>query len=111
MIGTNALAASRSADGSGNLSQAADDARKATSWTPWSAEPWKALGGIQREQGRLRAARASYRKAIDLEPLDSDAWLGLGYVTTGVQQRRAFATARRLYPLNPANPPPPGKRG
>ncbi len=111
MIGTNALAAARSADIDGDLPKAATAAQKATDWTPWSAEPWIELGSVQRQQGKLRAARVSYRKAIDLEPLDYDAWLGLGYVTRGGVQRHAFATARRLYPFNPVNPPPPGKRG
>jgi hypothetical protein len=106
MIGTNALKAAQDADTSGNFRQAAGDARKATTWLPWSAEPWKALGAVQREQGRLKAARASYRKATELEPLDYDAWLGLGHVTAGAQQRRAYATARRLYPFNQSNPPP-----
>jgi hypothetical protein len=111
MIGSNALAAARDADNGGNLPHAETAARKATDWTPWSAEPWKELGNIQRQRGKLRAARVSYRKAIDREPLDFDAWLGLGYVTRGAQQRHAFAMARRLYPLNPLNPPPPRKRG
>ena len=106
MIGTNALAAARDADVNGDLPKAETAAQKATDWTPWSAEPWKELGNIQRQQGKRRAARVSYRKAIDAEPLDYDAWLGLGYVTAGATQRHAFATARRLYPNNPTNPRP-----
>ena len=111
MIGSNALAEARDSDTAGNLPKAEAAARKATDWTPWSAEPWKELGNIQRQLGKLRAARVSYREAIDREPLDYDAWLGLGYVTKGAQQRHAFATARRLYPFNAVNPPPAGKRG
>ena len=106
LIGANALAAAQEAEAGGNLPKAAREARKATDWMPWSAEPWKQLGGIQRQLGNLRGARSSYRKAIELEPRDFAAWLGLGYVTHGRQSRRAFATAARLYPFNGATPPP-----
>jgi Flp pilus assembly protein TadD len=107
MIGTNALAASQHADSGGRLREAYDQARKATDWTPWSAEPWKQRASVERRLGRIRAARSSYREAIDREPLDYEAWIGLGNVSRGPARRHAFATARRLYPFNEANPAPP----
>ncbi|MGZ8695165.1 MAG: O-antigen ligase family protein, partial [Gaiellaceae bacterium] len=106
LIGVNALAAAQEAQAGGNPQKAVDQARKATDWMPWSAEAYKELGTLQRQLGDLRGARASYRKAIELEPLDYAAWLDLGYVTRGRQSRRAFATAARLYPFNGATPPP-----
>ena len=72
--------------------------------------PELSVSASLRERGNLRGARASYREAIEREPLDYDAWLALGYVTKGRERRHAFATARRLYPFNQANPAPPGKQ-
>jgi O-Antigen ligase len=111
LISSNALVASRSAEAGGRLDTAENDARKASTWAPWSAEPWKQLALVQRDLDDVRGARRSLRKAVELEPLDYSAWLDLGNVSTGAARRRAFAEARRLYPLNPLNPSPTGARG
>ena len=109
-MSSNALAAARQADSDGKFASALHDARKAADWAPWSAEPWKQLAEEQQALNQAAAARASLRKATELEPLDYDAWLQLGHASKGRAQRRAFAEARRLYPLNPLNPAPPGPR-
>ena len=109
-MSSNALAAAKQADSDGKYASALHDARKAADWAPWSAEPWKQLAEEQQALSQAAAARASLRKATELEPLDYDAWLQLGHASKGGAQRRAFAEARRLYPLNPLNPAPPGPR-
>ena len=111
LISSNALVASRSAEAAGRFGAAARDARKASTWAPWSAEPWKQLAQAQRDLNDLHGARQSLRKAIELEPLDYSAWLDLGNVSNGSARKNAFAQARRLYPFNPLNPVPPGGRG
>ena len=106
LISSNALVAGRTADANGKFAAAERDAREAATWAPWSSEPWKQLAEVQRRLGDLRGTRASLRKAIELEPQDYAAWLALGNVSTGREQRRAFSKARRLYPNNPLNPQP-----
>lgn len=106
LISSNALARAQTAQSGGRLATAERDARESTTWAPWSAEPYKELGYVQQARGEVRAARGSFRKATELEPLDYDAWLGLGSASEGAARRRAFATARRLYPFNPANAGP-----
>ena len=51
IIGNGALASAQTAQSEGNLAAAERDARKATTWLPWSAEPYKALGYIQQARG------------------------------------------------------------
>jgi tetratricopeptide (TPR) repeat protein len=84
-----------------DYAKAEDEAKKAERWAPWSSEPWQRLGEAQLAQDDLAAARASFRKAIDKEPTDWQLWFLLAEASTGAEQRRALAEARRLNPRSP----------
>ena len=101
LVGSSALAASDDAAVASppDLDEAADEARKAQDWAPWSSEPWQRLGEAQLGQGNLAGARASFRKAIDKEPGDWLLWLRLAEASSGAEQEAALREAERLNPL------------
>lgn len=84
-----------------DYAKAEDEARKAERWAPWSSEPWQRLGEAELAQDNLAEARASFRKAIAKEPTDWQLWFLLAEASTGAEQRRALAEARRLNPRSP----------
>jgi O-Antigen ligase/Tetratricopeptide repeat len=84
-----------------DYAKAEDEAQKAERWAPWSSEPWQRLGEAQLAQDDLVEARASFRKAIAKEPTDWQLWFLLAEASTGAEQRRALAEARRLNPRSP----------
>ncbi|MBI4774357.1 MAG: tetratricopeptide repeat protein [Deltaproteobacteria bacterium] len=47
----------------------------ATKCAPGQSEGWRLLGLAQEQTGDIQGARASYKKATDLDSLDFDAWL------------------------------------
>ena len=101
LVGSSALAASDDAAVASppDLDEAADEARKAQDWAPWSSEPWQRLGEAQLGQGDLAGARASFRKAIDKEPGDWLLWLRLAEASSGAEREAALREAERLNPL------------
>jgi tetratricopeptide (TPR) repeat protein len=101
LIGSSALAASDDAAVASppDLDEAADEARKAQDWAPWSSEPWQRLGEAQLGLGNLAGARASFRKAIDKEPGDWLLWLRLAEASSGAEREAALREAERLNPL------------
>ena len=66
---------------------------------PWSSEPWRHLGEAQLGRGQLRAARASFRRALAKDPQDWSLWFDIALATRGREQAQALARAERLNPL------------
>jgi O-Antigen ligase/Tetratricopeptide repeat len=101
LVGSSALSASDHAAVAtpADWEEAADEARKAEDWAPWSSEPWQRLGDAQFGEGDLAAARESYRKAIEKEPSDWLLWLRLAEASSGAQREAALRQAARLNPL------------
>ena len=101
LVGSSALSASDHAAVATppDWDEAADEARKAEDWAPWSSEPWQRLGDAQAGQGDLAAAQESYRSAIDKEPGDWLLWLRLAEASSGAERQAALRQAARLNPL------------
>jgi tetratricopeptide (TPR) repeat protein len=62
----------------GNPSQAVDDARDAHSLNPLSIDPLLAWAAAEEAQGRTERALELYVQAVELQPLNPDAWFELG---------------------------------
>ena len=73
-------------------------ARRADAWNPWSAEPWDLRASIAARRGDATAARRYMHTALDHDPRNWELELPLALVTSGPEQRSAFAAARRLDP-------------
>ena len=101
IVGNDALVSSADAARAGSWEQAESQARKATRWAPWSAEPWQALGQAQLAQGDLEAARGSFERAIAKDGGDWELWLDLARASEGAEQEQALAQASLLNPLSP----------
>jgi hypothetical protein len=97
--GSRAIAASESAATKLHWTRSAAEARTATRWAAWSSYPWQLLGEAQFQQGKLEAARKSFRKALAKDGGDWSIWLDLAVASKGEHRRRALAQARRLNPL------------
>ena len=76
LVGHSALAEAAGAVGH-DMPKAEAEARKATRWAPWSAEPWRVLAEAQLAAGNAAGARRSLRKAIEKEPRDWTLWYAL----------------------------------
>jgi hypothetical protein len=98
LMGNHALAASRNAEENGELARSESQARRATRWAPWSAEPWQALARVHFERNDLPAARAALLEAVERDRGDWAIWYDLGVASTGRAQQRAYAQAARLNP-------------
>src|SRR5437588_610860 len=77
LAGNKALASAHSATSAERWPAAESRARRAISLQPWSADPWRALGEAELEQGKLLAARKSLRSGIAKNPHDWRLWLDL----------------------------------
>jgi Flp pilus assembly protein TadD len=98
LLGNSALAASRSDLAAGNIAGAENQARRAASWAPWSADPWDSLGAAQKAGGARAAARASYRKGLSIDRHDWKLWFDLALASHGAERRRATAESLELAP-------------
>jgi hypothetical protein len=98
LVGNNALSRSDSKRRDRDWVAAANDARLARSWMPWSPAPWEALGRAQLGAGGIREARASFRKAISMDRGDWELWYHLASVTKGEARQNALRQATRLFP-------------
>jgi tetratricopeptide (TPR) repeat protein len=98
LLGNSALATSNSARGDHNWAEAEKQADRARQLLPWSPQPWVALGSAESGQGRLPAARASFRRAVAQDPGDWTLWFGLAVITRGKERKAAIAQARLLNP-------------
>ena len=101
LLGNYPLARSGDAIDGEHWSTAAAEARRAIQWQPWAGAPWRYLGRAERGRGDFAAARRSFVEAGERDPGDWLAWLDLGTVSKGAEQRRAYAEAARLNPLSP----------
>jgi hypothetical protein len=98
LVANGALATSISELRSGDLQSAEEQARRASRWAPWSAEPWRVLGEARLRQGEPVRARAALRTATERDPRNWVLWAELASASEGVAQRDAFA---RAFALNP----------
>jgi hypothetical protein len=101
LLGNAAVSASSKATDTGHYARAESQARRATHFAPWSAEPWRRLGEAQAVAGDPAAARASFRKAITKDRRDWTLWFELADASRGAERRAALAEASRLNPLGP----------
>jgi tetratricopeptide (TPR) repeat protein len=60
--------------------QAEDEYKAAIRVNPYDALSWRQLGGIMSAKGDFKAAEEDFRKALALQPRDSDARTGLAIV-------------------------------
>lgn len=101
LVGNTALSRSEAAREHADWGRAATDARRAKTWMAWSPKPWEALGRAQLGAGLAPEARASFRKAISMDPGDWQLYYRLALASTGAERRRALAQAKRLFPQAP----------
>ena len=100
-VGSRALDRSRQAATEQRFADATAEARHAARVAPWSAEPLKALGEAELQQGKLADARRTFRRAIAKDDGDWALWLDLAYASSGSARRAAAMRALRLNPLSP----------
>ncbi len=98
LIGNQALAAAQHAASTGDWPTVESRARAASRWQPWSAQPPLLLGLGQLAAGDIPAARASFARAVRLDPTDARAWYELGSVSGPRTRSEAL---RRLLALDP----------
>lgn len=97
LVGNMFLSRASAAADDGRFAAAAKRARTASSWLPWSTEPWRRLGEAELAQGRTANARAAFATAIKKDRSDWSLWLDLARAG----DRSALAQAKRLNPLSP----------
>jgi hypothetical protein len=98
VVGHLAISRSVAATHSGDWGAAANDARRARFWMPWSPQPWIALGNAQLGAGATGAAKSSFLKAISIDSGDWETWYALAKATSGRARLRALRRAAALYP-------------
>jgi O-antigen ligase len=101
LIGNSASSASSTAAQSGNWRKAESEARRASTWLPWSSDPWRLLGEAQYGRRNLVDARRSFRKAIADDRREWTLWFELALASDGRARRLALAEASRLNPRSP----------
>jgi tetratricopeptide (TPR) repeat protein len=101
LVGNGAVGASSAALRSGDYKDAEREARRATRWAPWSAEPWRWLGEARLAQGDAAEARKSFDEALQRQPKDWALWYAIALASDGAARRRAVARAAALNPLSP----------
>ena len=98
LVGNGAIAASVSELRSGDYASAEQEARRASRWAPWSAEPWRVLGEIRLRRGERERARAALREATERDPRNWVLWAELASASEGASRRDAVARALALNP-------------
>jgi Flp pilus assembly protein TadD len=104
LAGNAALAAASNALDADDPAAAARDARLAQRLVPWSPDPWRLRGEALLAQGEVDAARRSFRRALDKDDSDWEAWADLALVTNGSARQTAIAHVHRLNPFEPEPP-------
>jgi O-antigen ligase len=97
-VGNRAEQASEDALDAAQLTSAADEARQARRWQPWSGTPWRLLGESQLQAGEVERARSSFLEGLERDRGDWELWLDLALVSRGEQRRAAL---ERVAELNP----------
>jgi len=97
-VGNQAIASSVSAADGGSYAKAESEARRATSWAPWSDQGWVALGAALVGQGRRDEAAAALRTATRKDPVDWIAWRRLADVTVDPERIHALRMSAKLNP-------------
>jgi hypothetical protein len=95
-LGNRSLASARNLTEDGRLVEAADAARAAAVYMPWSPEPVTALAEVQLAAGYPRLARRTFRQPIADDPGEWRPWYGLALASRGAARRAAFEQVRRL---------------
>ncbi|HET7043801.1 MAG TPA: O-antigen ligase family protein [Gaiellaceae bacterium] len=98
LVGNSAVAAAQDALRRGDDASALASARRARTWAPWAAEPWRLASAAR------GGDPAALRRAIARDPHEWRLWAALRDAATGPERRRAAAKAARLNPLG-ANAP------
>jgi tetratricopeptide (TPR) repeat protein len=98
LIGNSAAASAEEALLAGDLGRAETHARRATTWTPWAADPWLFLARAQLGRGDRNAALESLDRALARDQDNWLLWYERGLASTGSERRRSFAEASRLNP-------------
>ena len=98
LVGNGAIAASVSELRSGDYASAEQEARRASRWAPWSAEPWRVLGEVRLRRGERERARAALREATERDPRNWVLWAELASASEGAARRDAVARALALNP-------------
>ena len=101
LVGNMFLSRANAAATSGHWTTAAKDAKRASTWLPWSTDTQRQLGEAQLAQGNTKAAQASFHKAIRTDSSDWNLWLDLARASAGKAQASALAEAAKLNPLSP----------
>lgn len=101
LLGNKALADADGALRSGHTLRAAERARSALRWAPWSAEAQRLLAEAQLAEGDAANARANLRRAVAADPRDWTLWFALAQTTSGAERAAALVEARRLNPKSP----------
>jgi O-antigen ligase len=95
-VGNQAIASSVSAADRGSYAKAESEARRATSWAPWSDQGWIDLAAALVGQGRRDEAAAALRTATRKDPVDWIAWRRLADVTTDPERFHALQMSAKL---------------
>jgi hypothetical protein len=98
LVGNIAVSRAQNAVNAGHYAKAASNARRATSWAPWSARAWLLLGQAQAGLDENQAAVISLRRAVANDPTNYRYWLGLATVAEGRERIRALEQTFRLNP-------------
>jgi O-Antigen ligase/Tetratricopeptide repeat len=80
------------------------DPQRALRFAPYSSAAWKELAELRRARGDKSGAVHAYRRAVELDPNDWQAWNELAGVLNGKPRRLALARAARLNPFGVSVP-------
>jgi O-antigen ligase len=104
LVGNQALFAAREDVRRSEWADARRHARHARSLLPWSFEPAVVLGDAYAGLGDRDAALRAYREAVAIDERKWVVWLRLAQIAEGEERARAYATVRRLNPLEETLP-------
>jgi tetratricopeptide (TPR) repeat protein len=99
LVGNQALLAGKEALARKDWTSAAEHGRRAQALLIWSHEPDLALGDAAAGLGDREGALGAYRDAVKTDPRNWVAWLRLAQVARGAERVAAYATVRKLNPL------------